>query len=104
MCKSALEFHIFDSDMEKEQRDRRRLMDIACAVGIGDNFDDSDQLHDKPFSLTVWRSQPMRFSCRPLAAPRGVGVDDVASGQSMHALAHSIILGSDGDGDGPNAA
>jgi hypothetical protein len=103
ICETALQFHIFDPDPEKEQIERRRLLDIAEAVGVADDFDDSDQLHGIPFRLTVWRDAPVRFSCRPMRE-RGVDVGDVASGKGMHPLAHHIILGADGDGDGPHAA
>jgi hypothetical protein len=51
---------------------------MADAMGIGDGFDDSDQLHGIPFRLTVWRDEPMRFSCRPLTEKRVV--NEMASG------------------------
>jgi hypothetical protein len=65
ICKSALQFHIFDPDREKEQRERARLLDLAAACGV-DELEDSDQMHGIQFRLTIWNVEPMRWSCRPL--------------------------------------
>jgi hypothetical protein len=103
---SIIEFCIFHPDPELEQLERRRLTGLARAVGV-EQLEESDQLHGRAFRMTIWRSKPLRFSCRPVTDARSIQDEEVASGQGMHPLAHSIILGGyqdDGDSDGPNAA
>ena len=48
-----------------QRRDREALQSLASAVGV-DQLEDSEQLHGKPFRLTVWDGRNMRFSFRPV--------------------------------------
>lgn len=82
-----LSFCVQQRDLELEFRERARLQSLASAAGVYE-FDDSEQLHDKPFMLTIWSAEPLRWSCRPMmeksenvrtcpasVAPRGVDDD-----------------------------
>ncbi len=65
MCETIIDFRIHQPDQELEQCERDRLRSIASAVGV-ETFEDTEVLHGKPFRLTVWRGETMRFSCRPM--------------------------------------
>jgi hypothetical protein len=90
MCETIIDFLIHQPDQELQQRERDRLQSVAAAVGL-ELFEDSEQLHGIPFKLTVWRDNPMRFSCRP------------ASDAEKEALPRSL-RGPSKDGGGPHAA
>jgi hypothetical protein len=57
-CETIIEFVIHQPDPEFQRHERCRLRRMADAMGIGDDFDDSDQLHGIPFRLTVWGMSP----------------------------------------------
>jgi hypothetical protein len=98
-CKWGVEdaviwFHIHHTDLEAQWRARSLLWSVTCAVGL-DYLDDSDQLHGIPFMLTVWRAEPLRFSCRP--------VSDAKNGNVQKCPA-SVVLRGVSDDEGPQAA
>ena len=105
MCETIVDFLIYHPHQGLQQYGRDLLQGLASAVGV-EHLEDSDQLHGKPFALTVWRDGPMRFSCRPVTDARLIPRAEMASGRGMRPLAHSLILANpiNGDGDGPNAA
>lgn len=62
--KTMLAFRIHDPNPDKQDRERVKVGDLGVAMGVY-RFDDSDQLHDKPFMLTAWDDRNERFSFRP---------------------------------------
>jgi hypothetical protein len=84
---TQLHFLIHQRDLKAQWLERCRLRRLADVMGIGDDFDDSDQLHGIPFRMTVWRDDPMRVSFRPVA------------GESGERVVRGPV-----DGDGPKAA
>jgi hypothetical protein len=69
ICEMVIHFLIHQRDQAAQWQERSRLRSMADAVGIGDDFDDSDQLHNLPLRMIVWRADPLRISFMP--APGG---------------------------------
>ncbi len=74
MRETVMDFMIHQRDQKEQWHERRRLMDVAAAMGVY-QCDDSDQLHGLPFRMTIWRSDPMRVSFRPASGGGGAGVE-----------------------------
>jgi hypothetical protein len=61
----SIHFRVFQSDAEAEWRERVLVQSVANAVGAYE-FDDTEQLHDKVFAITMWKdTPPMIFTCTP---------------------------------------
>lgn len=88
ICQTVVHFLIHQRDQAAQWRERSRLRSIAVAIGL-EVFDDSDQLHGRPFRMIVWNANPLRISFRSIADAWKVG----SGGQRL----------SGGD-DGPRAA
>jgi hypothetical protein len=59
-----IKFAIAHVAAEKERRDREALQSLASVLGV-EQLADSEQLHGRPFRLTVWNERNMRVSFRP---------------------------------------
>ena len=86
----AVTFRIHHPDARLQFRERVRLQTIASAIGVSE-IEDSDQLHGRPFMLTIWNAEPLRFSCRPAS--------EVKSGSGARCPASMAP-----DDEGPRAA
>ena len=62
---TGIKFAIAHVAAEKERRDREALKNLASVLGV-EQLEDSEQLHGRPFRMTVWNERNMRVSFRPM--------------------------------------